>query len=53
MEWIYVLLLLAGFICFVVAVFQNRQRRWDLVAAGLAFWILVELIIRFRAAAGV
>lgn len=54
MVWVYFFIVLAGFVCFLLAIRAQRQpARWNLVAAGLACWILVDLIVRFRAAAGV
>jgi hypothetical protein len=54
MTWLYFFLVLAGLISFLLAIpTKQRQTRWNLVALGLAFWILVDVIIRFRAAAGV
>jgi hypothetical protein len=54
MEWVYFFLVLGGLICFLAATpTKQRQNRFNLVALGLALWILVEVIIRFRAAAGV
>ena len=38
------LLLFLGLVCFGVAAFGRRLDRVDLVALGLGFWILVELI---------
>ncbi|MFF3667216.1 hypothetical protein [Microtetraspora malaysiensis] len=40
---VLLLLLLAGFICLVLAIFNDRLRM-QLVAAGFACWILTELI---------
>jgi len=37
------ILLLLGFVCFVLATF-GVNARIDLIALGLAFWILVALI---------
>lgn len=37
-----VILLAFAFVCFVLASF-NTVARWNLVAAGLAFWVAVEL----------
>jgi hypothetical protein len=42
------LLLLAGFICFVLTAFGVASRV-NLVAVGLALWILVPLIDAFAA----
>lgn len=52
MEWLYFFLVLLGFICFALAA-KRRDQKYNLVALGLALWILVEVIIRFRLAAGV
>jgi hypothetical protein len=42
---LYVLLFLAALVCFLVAAFAPRQPpRVNLVALGLAFWVLVPLI---------
>lgn len=38
------LLLTFGFICFVLAAFGVATPRLNLIAAGLALWILVPLI---------
>jgi hypothetical protein len=38
------LLLLLAFICFVAATFGAAVPRINLVALGLAFWVLVSLI---------
>jgi hypothetical protein len=45
---INLLLLLGGFICFVLAAFGVASRV-NLVAAGLALWILTPLIEAFSA----
>lgn len=44
MNLINALLLIAAFICFVISVRPPAQPRWSLIAAGLAFWVLVPLI---------
>lgn len=44
----FLILLVLGFACFVGAIFRASSR-WDLLAAGLAFWILIPLINAFRA----
>jgi cell division protein FtsW (lipid II flippase) len=48
MQILYFILLLFGFVCFIGAVVTHhrpeRAPRFDLVALGLAFWILVPLI---------
>lgn len=60
MTKIYFILLLLGFICFVVSTLASSRlagdpaqghRSWrvDLVPLGLAFWILVPLIQNGRA----
>lgn len=41
---IFLLLLLAALGCFGVAAFSRTQPRWNLVAAGLALWVLVDVI---------
>ena len=42
------ILLVLALACFVVATF-NAGARWNLVAAGLAFWVLIPLITAFKA----
>lgn len=42
-----ILLLLGSLVCFCVAAFASRQPRVNLVALGLALWVLVELIHAF------
>lgn len=42
-----VLLLLGALVCFGVAAFSARQPRVNLVALGLALWVLAELIQAF------
>lgn len=54
MDIIYLLLLLAGFVCFLIAAFAPAQtadvaRRVQFGWLGLACWILVPLIEQFRA----
>lgn len=44
MDTIYFILLLLGFICFVLDAMQVRHSRFAFLGAGLAFWILVPLI---------
>lgn len=44
MELLELLLLLAGFICFLVAAFTAAFSRVNLMALGLALWILIPLI---------
>lgn len=54
MEWLYFFLALAGLICFALATVNLKTRRGiNLVALGLAFWILIYVISWFRIAAGV
>lgn len=48
MAVLFLILLVLGFACFVAATF-GAGTRWNLLAAGLAFWILVPLITAFRA----
>ena len=50
MAVLFLVFLVLGLACFVAATF-NAGVRWNLVAAGLAFWILVEVINQFRAVA--
>jgi uncharacterized membrane protein YqjE len=45
---LFLIFLVLGFACFVAATF-GAGTRWNLMAAGLAFWILVPLINQFRA----
>lgn len=44
MTVIYLLLLVAALVCFVLAAFNVNVRNVTLMAAGLAFWVLVPLI---------
>ena len=44
---LFLIFLVLGFACFVAATFNAVSRR-NLIAAGLAFWILVPLINQFR-----
>lgn len=37
------IMLVLAFACFVAATF-NAGLRWNLVAAGLAFWIVISLV---------
>lgn len=47
MNFLYWLLLLAGFIFFVLATLGiGSPPRFQWIAAGLACWILVDLLIR-------
>ena len=39
------ILMVFGFVLFMVAFF-NIAFRWNLIAAGLAFWILAEIFMR-------
>ena len=48
MAVVFLILLVLSFACFVAATF-NAAIRWNLVAAGLAFWVLIPLINAFRA----
>ena len=50
MAVLFLIFLVLGLTCFVAATF-NVGVRWNLVAAGLAFWILVAVINQFRAVA--
>lgn len=50
MAVLFLIFLVLGFACFVAAAF-GAGARWNLVAAGLAFWILVAVINQFRAVA--
>ena len=50
LEVLFLIFLVLGFACFVAATF-NAVVRWNLVAAGLAFWILIPLINQIRAVA--
>ena len=43
MSGVYFVLLLLGFVCFVLAAF-GVAARINLIAVGLAFWILVSLL---------
>ena len=54
MAVLFLIFLVLGLACFVAATFtgpRSANPRWDLVAAGLAFWILVAVINQFRAVA--
>ena len=48
MAVLFLIFLVLAFACFVAATF-NAGVRWNLIAAGLAFWVLVPLIQAFRA----
>ena len=43
MDRIGLILLVFGFVLFVLAAF-NVSAKWNLIAAGLAFWILTEIL---------
>ncbi len=47
MGLLFLLLLIAGFICFLGAAFGTFSRV-NLIGLGLAFWILVPLIQAFQ-----
>lgn len=53
MAILYLLLLLAAFLCFIAAAFM-AERPWtarvNLVALGLALWVAVDLIHAIKAA---
>lgn len=48
MTTIYLLLLIAGAVCFGLAAFNVAVGRLNLVALGLLFWVLVPLIQRLQ-----
>ncbi len=48
MAVLFLIFLVLGLACFVAAAL-NAGTRWNLVAAGLVFWILIPLINQFRA----
>jgi uncharacterized membrane protein YqjE len=48
MAVLFLIFLVLALACFVAATF-NPVLRWNLVAAGLAFWVLVAVINQFRA----
>lgn len=50
MAVLFLILLVLACACFVAATF-NAGVRWNLIAAGLAFWVLVPLINAIRAVA--
>ena len=52
MNTLYFILYLLAFICFVVAALGVAVRRFSLLAAGLAFWVLVPLILSFKVLTG-
>lgn len=43
MSALYVILLILAVVCFVMAVFGKAFRNYNLVAAGLLFWVMVPL----------
>jgi len=47
MTLLFVLLLLAALVCFILAT-ASFPNRFNLVALGLAFWVLVPLIHTFQ-----
>lgn len=47
MQLLFLLLLVVAFVLFVLATF-NVAARFNLIAAGLALWVLVPLIELFR-----
>ena len=50
MELIYALLYVAALVCFVIAAIGSQVvSRVNLVALGLAFWVLVHVINAVRA----
>lgn len=49
METFVLIMLIAGFVCFLAATFSVATR-FNLVAAGLAFWILTALVPALDAA---
>jgi hypothetical protein len=49
MDIVFLLLLLAGALCFAVAVARTFEPKLNLIALGLLFWILVPLIQQIRA----
>jgi hypothetical protein len=49
MTLIYLLLLLAALVCFILAAAGVPVRRISLVALGLAFWVAVPLLQTIRA----
>lgn len=44
MRIIYLLLYIVAAVCFGIAAFARNQPRFNLVAAGLLAWVLVEVI---------
>lgn len=54
MTGVYIVLLIVGLLCFLVAAVRAQPPvapRLNLVALGLAFWITVSLIAQIRVAA--
>jgi hypothetical protein len=49
MEAFVLIMLILGFVCFAAAAF-NVAARFNLIAAGLAFWILSVLVPALQAA---
>jgi hypothetical protein len=43
MALLTLILLIAAFVCFLLAAFDARVRRINLVGLGLALWVLVSL----------
>ena len=43
MDKLNLILLCFGFVCFALCAF-NVPAKWNLIAAGLAFWILTEIL---------
>jgi len=50
MEAFVVIMLLLGFVCFAAAALNIASTRFNLIAAGLAFWILSVLVPALDAA---
>jgi hypothetical protein len=50
MEAFVVIMLLLGFVCFAAAAIGVTSPRFNLIAAGLAFWILAVLVPALDAA---
>lgn len=46
MDVLILVLLIFGLICFIAAAFKVGTR-FELIGAGLAFWILTEIVTRF------
>lgn len=50
MDLLYIILYLLGFLCFAAGAFRETAiARVNLIALGLAFWILVPLIVAVKA----